>query len=74
MSVFTRGPYERLAVVLNTLSSINIEIIIIIIITTTTRRKWTGHTAQFRVTILISDTLQRSPGDFANASIVYDKK
>ena len=32
MSVFTRGPYGRLAVVLNTLSSINIEIIIIIII------------------------------------------
>ena len=31
MSVFTRGPYGRLAVVLNTLSSINIEIIIIII-------------------------------------------
>ena len=30
MSVFTRGPYGRLAVVLNTLSSINIEIIIII--------------------------------------------
>ena len=32
MSVFTRGPYGRPAVVLNTLSSINIEIIIIIII------------------------------------------
>ena len=32
MSVFTRGPYGRLAVVLNMLSSINIEIIIIIII------------------------------------------
>ena len=32
MSVFTRGPYGRLAVVLNTLSSINIEIVIIIII------------------------------------------
>ena len=32
MSVFTRGPYGRLAVMLNTLSSINIEIIIIIII------------------------------------------
>ena len=32
MSVFTRGPYGRLAVVLNTLSSTNIEIIIIIII------------------------------------------
>ena len=32
MSVFTRGPYGRLAVVLNTLSSINIEEIIIIII------------------------------------------
>ena len=32
MSVFTRGPYGRLAVVLNTLSSINIEIIIFIII------------------------------------------
>ena len=31
MSVFTRGPYGGLAVVLNTLSSINIEIIIIII-------------------------------------------
>ena len=31
MSVFTRGPYGILAVVLNTLSSINIEIIIIII-------------------------------------------
>ena len=31
MSVFTRGPYGRLAVVLNTLSSINIEIVIIII-------------------------------------------
>ena len=30
MSVFTRGPYVRLAVVLNTLSSINKEIIIII--------------------------------------------
>ena len=33
MSVFTRGSYGRLAVVLNTLSSINIEIIIIITIT-----------------------------------------
>ena len=32
MSVFTRGPYGRPAVVLNTLSSINIEIFIIIII------------------------------------------
>ena len=31
MSVFTRRPYGRLAVVLNMLSSINIEIIIIII-------------------------------------------
>ena len=30
MSVFTRGSYGRLAVVLNALSSINIEIIIII--------------------------------------------
>ena len=33
MSVFTRRPYGRLAVVLNTLSSINVEIIIIITIT-----------------------------------------
>ena len=33
MSVFTRVPYGRLAVVLNTLSSINIETIIIITIT-----------------------------------------
>ena len=33
MSVFTGGPYGRLAVMLNTLSSLNIEIIIIIIIT-----------------------------------------
>ena len=74
MSVFTRRPYGRLAVVLNTLSSINIEIIICIIIIIITRRKWTGHIAQFRVTILISDALQRSPGDFANVSIVYDKK
>ena len=32
MSVFTGGPYGRLAVMLNTLSSSNIEIIIIIII------------------------------------------
>ena len=32
MSVFTGGPYARLAVMLNTLSSLNIEIIIIIII------------------------------------------
>ena len=32
MYVFTRGPYGRLAVVLNTLSSINIDIEIIIII------------------------------------------
>ena len=32
MSVFTGGPYGRLAVMLNTLSSLNIEIIIIIII------------------------------------------
>ena len=31
MSVFTGGPYGRLAVMLNTLSSLNIEIIIIII-------------------------------------------
>ena len=31
MSVFTEGPYGRLAVMLNTLSSLNIEIIIIII-------------------------------------------
>ena len=29
MSVFTGGPYGRLAVMLNTLSSLNIEIIII---------------------------------------------
>ena len=33
MSVFTGGPYGRLAIMLNTLSSLNIEIIIIIIIT-----------------------------------------
>ena len=32
MSVFTGGPYGRLVVMLNTLSSLNIEIIIIIII------------------------------------------
>ena len=32
MSVFTGGPYGRLAIELNTLSSLNIEIIIIIII------------------------------------------
>ena len=32
MSVFTGGPYGRLAFLLNTLSSLNIEIIIIIII------------------------------------------
>ena len=32
MSVFTGGPYGRLAVMLNTISSLNIEIIIIIII------------------------------------------
>ena len=32
MSVFIGGPYGRLAIVLNTLSSLNIEIIIIIII------------------------------------------
>ena len=32
MSVFTGGPYGRLAVMLNTLSSLNIENIIIIII------------------------------------------
>ena len=32
MSVFTGGPYGRLADMLNTLSSLNIEIIIIIII------------------------------------------
>ena len=32
MSVYTGGPYGRLAVMLNTLSSLNIEIIIIIII------------------------------------------
>ena len=32
MSVFTGGPYGRLAIMLNTLSSLNIEIIIIIII------------------------------------------
>ena len=31
MSVFTGGPYGRLAVMLSTLSSLNIEIIIIII-------------------------------------------
>ena len=30
MSVFTGGPYGRLAVMLNTLSSLNIEIIVII--------------------------------------------
>ena len=33
MSVFTGGPYGRLAIMLNTLSSLNIGIIIIIIIT-----------------------------------------
>ena len=32
MSVFTGGPYGRLAIMLNTLSSLSIEIIIIIII------------------------------------------
>ena len=32
MSVFIGGPYGRLAIMLNTLSSLNIEIIIIIII------------------------------------------
>ena len=32
MSVYTGGPYGRLAIMLNTLSSLNIEIIIIIII------------------------------------------
>ena len=32
MSVFTGGPYGRLAIMLNTLSSLNIEIIVIIII------------------------------------------
>ena len=32
MSIFTGGPYGRLAAMLNTLSSLNIEIVIIIII------------------------------------------
>ena len=32
MSVFTGGPYGRLAIMLNTLSSLNIEIIIFIIV------------------------------------------
>ena len=32
MSVFTGGPYGRLTVMLNMLSSLNIEIIIVIII------------------------------------------
>ena len=32
MSVFTGGPYGRLSIMLNMLSSLNIEIIIIIII------------------------------------------
>ena len=39
MSVFTGGPYGRLAVMLNTLSSLNIEIIIIIIIIIIHNRK-----------------------------------
>ena len=32
MSVFTGGPYGRLAVMLNTLSSLNIEIIILLLL------------------------------------------
>ena len=43
MSVFTRGPYGRLAVVLNTLSSINIEIIIIIIAPKSEKPTIIGH-------------------------------
>ena len=40
MSVFTGGPYGRLAVMLNTLSSLNKEIIIIIIMPVHARLVW----------------------------------
>ena len=46
MSVFTRGPYGRPAVVLNTLSSINIEIIIIIIISSSSSSSSNGPSTQ----------------------------
>ena len=44
MSVFTGGPYGRLAVMLNTLSSLNIEIIIIIIIIIKNNQKQNKNT------------------------------
>ena len=54
MSVFTRGPYGRLAIMLNTLSSLNIEIIIIIIIIIIT-----SVSSQFTDFLLLTDVCQQ---------------
>ena len=51
MSVFTRGPYGRLAIMLNALSSLNIEIIIIIIITSVS--------SKFTDFLLLTDVCQQ---------------
>ena len=50
MSVFTEGPYGRLAIMLNTLSSLNIEIIIIII---------TSVSSKFTDFLLLTDVCQQ---------------
>ena len=53
MSVFTGGPYGRLAIMLNTLSSLNIEIIIIIIIIIT------SVSSKFTDFLLLTDVCQQ---------------
>ena len=54
MSVFTGGPYGRLAIMLNTLSSLNIEIIIIIIIIIIT-----SVSSKFTDFLLLTDVCQQ---------------
>ena len=54
MYVFTGGPYGRLAIMLNTLSSLNIEIIIIIIIIIIT-----SVSSKFTDFLLLTDVCQQ---------------
>ena len=55
MSVFTRGPYGRLAIMLNALSFLNIEIIIIIIIIIII----TSVSSKFTDFLLLTDVCQQ---------------
>ena len=59
MSVFNGGPYGRLAIMLNTLSSLNIEIIIIIIIIFIIIIIITSVSSKFTDLLLLTDVCQQ---------------